>query len=75
MIFDNGWFRVVGMCKNGRKTAHYFFNDVPIHVLRTGLFKEAPDITKRYSSDGYQCKKCHSILEAYSKIGLQNRLI
>jgi len=75
MLYDNGWYRISGMCRNGRKTAHYFFNDKPIHALRSGLFKEDPNIDKRYSSNGYQCKKCLDILQAYSKIGLENRLI
>jgi len=74
-IYDNGWFRLTGLCRNGKKTAHYFFNDKPIHVLKTGLFKEEPDLTKRYSHNGYQCKICLNILQAYSKIGLENRLI
>jgi len=75
MLFDNGWFRVTGMCRNGRKTAHYFFNDQPIHVMKNGLFKEEPDFTQRYSNNTNKCKKCLSILQAYSKIGLENRLI
>jgi len=73
MMYDNGWFRITGNCRNGRKKAHYFFNDRPIHVLTSGLFKEEPDFNLRYNSDGIKCKKCLNILNAYSKIGLQNR--
>jgi len=73
--YDNGWYRINGMCRNGRKNTHYFFNDKPIHVIKHGLFKEEPDLTKRYLSAGRQCKICISILKAYSTIGLENRLI
>jgi len=72
-IFDNGWFRVSGMTRNGRKTAHYFFNDKPIHILTTGLYKESIDHTLREISTGRKCKKCIIILETYSNIGLENR--
>jgi len=72
-IFDNGWFRVNGMCRNGRKSAHYFFNDKPIHSLRNGLFKEEVDFTKRYSNNGYKCKTCIAILNSYDN--LENRCV
>jgi len=74
MIYDNGWFRVMGLSRNGKKHAHYFFNDEPIHSLKTGLFKEEEDYSKRYSSNVSLCKKCLNIIASYSKIGLQNRL-
>jgi len=74
MIYDNGWFRVMGLSRNGKKHAHYFFNDKPIHSLKTGLFKEEADYSKRYSSNDKKCKKCLTILTAYLKIGLENRL-
>jgi len=74
-ITDNGWYRVTGNCRNGRKTAHYFFNDKPIHVLTSGLFKDNIDFSNRYSNNGRKCKKCLLILKAYSTIGLQNRLV
>jgi len=73
-IYDNGWYRVTGNCRNGRKTAHYFFNDKPVHVLTSGLFKEEPNYSTRYSNRGRKCKKCLNILETYSNIGLENRL-
>jgi len=72
-IYDNGWYRVSGMCRNGQKLAHYFFNDKPIHVLTSGLFKDTIDFTNRHSNNGRKCKKCINTLEAYSKIGLENR--
>jgi len=74
-IFDNGWFRITGLCRNGRKTAHYFFNDKPIHVLKDGLFKQGIEFDKRYSNNGRKCKKCLHILASYSNIGLENRLV
>jgi len=73
LIFDNGWFRIERVGANGVKRSHYFFNDKPIHSFKTGLFKEDPDFTKRYSFDTNKCKKCLNILQAYSTIGLQNR--
>jgi len=74
MIYPDGWFRVNGNCRNGRKSAHYFFKDKPIHVLTSGLFKEEPDYSQRYSNNGRKCKKCLNILSSYSNIGLENRL-
>jgi len=73
MLYDNGWFRVSGMTRNSRKTAHYFFNDKPVHVLSAGLFKQEVEYDKRYSSRGRKCKKCLIIIETYSNIGLENR--
>jgi len=68
MNFDNGWFRIVGV---KRFTVHYFFNDLPIHVLKHGIY--VTDCSKRYPSDYNHCKRCTEILRTYSKIGLQNR--
>jgi len=73
MQYDNGWFRVSGMTRNSRKTSHYFFNDKPIHVLSSGLFKQQVEYDKRYSNVTNKCKKCIIILHTYSKIGLENR--
>jgi len=72
MIYDNGWFRITGVCKQGRKLAHYFFNDEILHTVK--VFKEEPDYTKRYSSEGRKCKRCEQIIHAYRFIGLNNRL-
>jgi len=73
MQYDNGWYRVHGMCRNGRKTAHYFFNDKPIHALSEGVFKQQVEYDKRYSNLGRKCKKCLMILDTFSKICLENR--
>jgi len=73
MNFDDGWFRISGMSTNSRKMAHYFFKDNPLHVLKNGLFKESVDYNKRHSHNGRKCKLCLNIIEAYSKIGLENR--
>jgi len=73
MIYPDGWFRVTGLTRNGRRTAHYFFNDKPIHILYNGLYKENVDHTARQFSTGRKCKKCIVILETYSNIGLKNR--
>jgi len=74
--YDNGWYRILGNCQNGRKCVHYFFKDKPIHSLKTGLFKEEVDYSKIYVySEGRKCKKCLAILKAYSTIGLENRLV
>jgi len=62
------------MCRNGRRSAHYFFNDKPIHILTDGVFKEEVDHSKRYGSNGRKCKTCSNILKAYSKIGIAERL-
>jgi len=75
MLYDNGWFRVAKMNRRGRQNAHYFFNDEPIHVLKTGCFKEKIDHTKRYSNNGKKCKTCLILLQTYSKIGLENRCV
>jgi len=64
----------MGLCRNGKKHTHYFFNDEPIHSLKT-VFKEEEDYSKRYSSNVSKCKRCIQILQAYSKIGLENRLV
>lgn len=74
-IYDNGWFRVSGMTRNSRKTSHYFFNDKPIHVLSSGVFKQVVEFDKRYSNLSHKCKLCLNILKAYSTIGLENRLV
>jgi len=73
--YDDGWYRINGITNNGKKNAHYFFNDKPIHQIHYGLFKEVADCSIRYSSDGRKCKTCIIILNAYSKIGLENRCI
>jgi len=73
MIYPNGWFRVSGMTRNSRKTSHYFFNDKPIHILTSGLFKQSVEYDKRYSNVSNKCKKCIIIIETYSNIGLENR--
>ena len=72
-IYPNGWYRITGLSKQGRKSAHYFFNDAPIHILKQ--FKEIPDFTKRYLNDGRKCKRCEQIINAYRFIGLENRCI
>jgi len=74
LIYDNGWFRVMGLSRNGKKHTHYFFNDKPLHTLKTGLFNEEADFSKRYSSTVSKCKKCMIIIAAYSNTGLENRL-
>jgi len=73
-MFDNGWFRITGLSQSGKKSAHYFFNDEPLHVIKNGLFKEEPDFNKRYSHNGRKCKLCETIIHAYRFIGLDNRL-
>jgi len=69
-IYDNGWYRIVGIT---RSNTHYFFSDKPIHALKYAMGYSA-DFDKRYASNGRKCKRCINILKAYSKIGLQNRL-
>jgi len=69
MNYDNGWYRIIG----GTCSTHYFFNDKPIHALKHGNFQT--DYSRRYSCCFRPCKKCKEILQAYSKIGLANRLI
>jgi len=74
MIYDNGWFRVSGNNKCGRRTSHYFLDDQPLHAISSGLYKETIDISQRHLSEGRKCKTCLGILTAYSKIGIENRL-
>jgi len=69
-IFDNGWYCI----KSSTYICHYFFNDKPIHKLNHGLIGNT-DYSKRYPADHKNCKRCIDILRAYSKIGLENRLI
>jgi len=69
-IYDNGWYRIIGI---KIKHAHYFFNDEPLHVLNHGVLANI-DYSKRFTCNRRLCKRCISILQAYSKIGLQNRL-
>jgi len=69
-IYDNGWYRIIGIKINH---AHYFFNDKPIHCLNAGPY--AVDYSKRFTSNRRLCKRCINILQAYSKIGLQNRCV
>jgi len=73
MIYDNGWFRISSVNKCGRKSAHYFFNDKPLHMISSGLYKETIDFSNRHVSEGRKCKTCQNILTAYSKIGIANR--
>jgi len=69
MIYPNGWYRIMGI---KIKHAHYFFNDKPIHSLKHNF---EVDYSKRFTCNRRLCKRCISILQAYSKIGLQHRLI
>jgi len=73
MIYDDGWFRISGVNRCGKKSSHYFFKDEPIHVLSSGMYKEKVDYTKRQSNNSRKCKVCLNILTAYSNIGLENR--
>lgn len=70
-IYDNGWYRIIGI-KSRSAGSHYFFNDLPIHLLNHGNF--VTDYSKRYADNKRCCKKCLEILKAYSTIGLENRL-
>jgi len=74
-IYDDGWFRIIGYSRTGRKQAHYFFNDKPIHLIKSGSFKEEIDHSNRYSSNSKKCKVCLNIIESYRNIGLEHRCI
>jgi len=75
-IYDNGWYFIIGMKYRRRSNCHYFFNDKLIHSTK-GIWGSL-DYSKRRSikiSEQRRCKKCIKILDAYSTIGLENRLI
>jgi len=67
MIYDNGWYRVIGI---KQKHSHYFFNDQPLHVLKHGSLEEF-DCSRRYIFETRKCKTCLIILDSYSD--LENR--
>ncbi len=71
MLYDNGWYRIIGVSNNGVKKSHYFFNDKPIHSLKHGIFKEEVDCSRRYLFESKKCKTCIIILDSYSN--LENR--
>jgi len=75
-IYDNGWYYIVGIKARRNCNVHYFFNDNPIHILKQFHFET--DFSKRYTlpeKDQRRCGRCLAILQTYSKIGLENRLI
>jgi len=76
MNYDNGWYFIIGMKYRRRSNCHYFFNDKLIHST-IGPWGSL-DVSKRRfikESEQKRCKKCLETLRAYSKIGLENRLI
>jgi len=75
-IYDDGWYYIVGIKARRVCNVHYFFKDKPIHKLK---YADCDiDYSTHYfipEKDQRRCGRCLAILQAYSHIGLENRLI